>query len=74
MTKLAFETDAISQMTSLVMQAVLAENEKKQTLTEYGLGPLALASALSDFYQISSKSRKYQSDPDIFLLVATISG
>ena len=54
MTKLAFEKDAISQMTLQVMQAVLAENEKTQKLTEDGLGPLALASALSDFYQISS--------------------
>ena len=54
MTKLAFEIDAISQMTLQVMQVVLAENEIKQKLTEDGLGPLALASALSDFYQISS--------------------
>lgn len=54
MTTLAFEIDAISQMTLQVMQAVLAENKKTQKLTEDGLGPLALASALSDFYQISS--------------------
>jgi len=54
MTRLAFEIDAISQMTLQVMQTVLAVNEKKQKLTEDGLGPLALASALSDFYQISS--------------------
>jgi hypothetical protein len=54
MTTLATEVDAISQMTLQVMQAVLAENEKQQKLTEDGLGPVALASALSDFYQISS--------------------
>ena len=54
MTRLAFEIDAISQMTLEVMQTVLAVNEKKQKLTEDGLGPFALASALSDFYQISS--------------------
>lgn len=54
MTTLATEVDAISRMTLEVMQAVLAENEKQQKLTEDGLGPLALASALSDFYQISS--------------------
>ncbi len=54
MTTLATEVDAISQMTLEVMQAVLSENEKKQVLNEDGLGPVALASALSDFYQISS--------------------
>ena len=54
MTTLAFEIDAISQMTLEVMQAVLTENEIKQKLNEDGLGPVALASALSDFYQISS--------------------
>ena len=54
MTTLAIEVDAISQMTLQVMQAVLSENEKKQKLTEDGLGPVALASALSDFFQISS--------------------
>ncbi|MGD8556824.1 MAG: hypothetical protein PVJ14_05700 [Chromatiales bacterium] len=41
-------------MTLEVMQAVLAENGKEQKLAEDGLGPVALASALSDFYQISS--------------------
>ena len=54
MTTLATEVDAISQMTLEVMQAVLSENDKKQVLNEDGLGPVALASALSDFYQISS--------------------
>ena len=54
MTTLAFEIDAISQMTLEVMQAVLIENEKTQKLAEDGLGPIALASALSDFFQISS--------------------
>ena len=54
MTTLAFKIDAISQMTLQLMQAVLRENEKKRILTEDGLGPVALASALSDFYQISS--------------------
>jgi hypothetical protein len=53
-TRLVFDIDAISQMTLEVMQAVLAENEKEHKLAEDGLGPVALASALSDFYQISS--------------------
>ena len=54
MTTLAYKIDAISQMTLQVMQVVLTENEKTQKLTEDGLGPVALASALSDFYQITS--------------------
>ncbi len=68
MTRLVFEIDAMSQMTLQVMQAVLAENEKKQKLTEDGLGPLALAAALSDFYQISSilESGQQAMDADQF--------
>jgi hypothetical protein len=53
MTILSLEIHAISNMALEVMKRVLAENEKSQKLTEDGLGPLSLASALSDFFQIS---------------------
>ena len=54
MNVLVFEIDAISQLNLEIMQAVIAKNEEDQKLSEDGLGPLALASALSDFYMISS--------------------
>ena len=54
MNVLVFEIDAISQLNLEIMQAVIAKNEELQKLSEDGLGPLALASALSDFYMISS--------------------
>ncbi len=54
MNALVFEIDAISQLTLQIMQSVLAKNEQTQKLTEDGLGPLALANALSDFFMISS--------------------
>jgi len=54
MTTLASGIDAISQLNLQIMQAVIARNEETQKLTEDGLGPLALANALSDFYMICS--------------------
>ncbi len=44
----------ISDSTLQVMLSVLDRNEKTLKLQEDGLGPLALSSALSDFYQISA--------------------
>ena len=54
MNKLTFQINDISDMALQVMMAVINKNEETQKLTEDGLGPLALASALSDFFQISS--------------------
>jgi hypothetical protein len=54
MNKLTFQINDISDLALQVMMAVINKNEETQKLTEDGLGPLALASALSDFFQISS--------------------
>jgi len=48
------EIDAISELAVQIMKAVLDKNEEAKKLTEDGLGPLALASALSDFFMIAS--------------------
>lgn len=65
MNKLAFEINDISDLTLHVMKAVIDKNEDTKKLTEDGLGPLALASALSDFYQICSALENGQSmDPE----------
>jgi hypothetical protein len=48
------EIDAISSLALETMQAVLAENEKTRRFEENDSGPLALASALSDFFQIAA--------------------
>ena len=54
MKAIVFEIDPISQLNLEIMQAVITKNEELQKLSEDGLGPLALASALSDFYMISA--------------------
>lgn len=54
MNKLTFQINDISELALQVMKTVINKNEETQKLTEDGLGPLALASALSDFFQISS--------------------
>jgi hypothetical protein len=53
MNPLVPEIAGISELALQVMQAILSKNEKTEQLTEDGLGPLALASALSDFFMIS---------------------
>lgn len=54
MKALVNDIDSISQLALQIMQAVLAKNEQTQKLSEDGLGPLALAAALSDFFMISA--------------------
>jgi hypothetical protein len=50
---LVIENDAISELALEVMQAVLARSEEAQSIMEDQSGPLALARALSDFFQIA---------------------
>ena len=50
---LVVEIDAISDLALEIMQAILARNEEAQAVTEDENGPLALARALSDFFQVS---------------------
>jgi hypothetical protein len=52
-TPLAIENDAISDLALEVTQAVLARSEEAQSIMEDESGPLALARALSDFFQIA---------------------
>ena len=54
MNTLDIEIDVISDLALQVMLSVLDKNNEIQRLVEDGSGPLALASALSDFFQISS--------------------
>jgi len=50
---LVIENDAISELALEITQAVLAKSEEAQSIMEDQSGPLALASALSDFFQIA---------------------
>jgi hypothetical protein len=52
-TPLVIENDAISDLALEVTQAVLAKGEEAGTIMEDASGPLALAQALSDFFQIA---------------------
>jgi hypothetical protein len=52
-TPLAIENGAISDLALEVTQAVLARSEEAQSIMEDESGPLALARALSDFFQIA---------------------
>jgi hypothetical protein len=47
------ENDAISDLALEITQAVLAKSEEAQSIMEDQSGPLALAGALSDFFQIA---------------------
>ncbi len=68
---LVIEIDAIADLALEVMQAVLARNEEAQSIMEDQSGPIALARALSDFFQIAGAlecgaARLEQEDLDEF--------
>jgi hypothetical protein len=50
---IAIESDAISDLALEITQAVLARSEEAQSVMQDPSGPLALARALSDFFQIA---------------------
>ncbi len=54
MTTLIFEIEAISDLALEVMKAVIDKNEQTNKFDDPESGPLAVASALSDFFQIAS--------------------
>ncbi len=64
MHKLDFAIDAISAPNLQIILAVLAKNDQLKKLSEDGLGPLALAGALSDFYQILATLESGQNQLD----------
>lgn len=55
MNKLVIEIDAISDSALEIMQAIMAREAEAQKIINDDSGPLALASALSDFFQIAAQ-------------------
>jgi len=64
MTSLVIEVPAISDLTLQIMKRVIDENEKTQTITDESAGPIPLASALSDFFQLASGLEHEGQEPD----------
>ena len=66
MSKLVIEIDTISQLALGIMQAILARDTEAQEIMGDDSGPLALASALSDFFEIAAalESEASYMDPD----------
>lgn len=54
MSSLIIEIPVISDMALEIMKRVIDENEKTQKITDEQSGPIPLAAALSDFFQIAS--------------------
>ena len=54
MKKLVFEIDAISELALQIMQAILTKEAEAQKIMQDESGPLALAAALSDFFQMAA--------------------
>ena len=64
MNNLEIEIDAISQLALEIMQAILARDAEAQKIMNDEDGPLALASALSDFFQIADRLESDESYMD----------
>jgi hypothetical protein len=54
MKELVFEIDAISELALQIMQAILTKEAEAQKIMQDESGPLALAAALSDFFQMAA--------------------
>ena len=64
MNNLVIEIDVISQSALEIMQAILAREAEAQEIMNDDSGPLALASALSDFFQIAASLESDQNYMD----------
>jgi hypothetical protein len=64
MTSLVIEVPAISDLALQIMKRVIDENEKTQTITDESAGPIPLASALSDFFQLAAGLEHEGQEPD----------
>ena len=64
MTSLVIEVHAMSDSALQVMKRVIDENERTQQITDEASGPIALASALSDFFQLASGLEHEGQQPD----------
>jgi hypothetical protein len=58
MSTLVIEVDAISELALQITLAVLGANEETQRIEDDESGPLALASALSDFFELAAALEK----------------
>ena len=54
MSSLVIEIPVISDLALEIMKRVVDENEKTQKITDEQSGPIPLASAMSDFFQLAS--------------------
>ena len=64
MSKLVIEIDTISQLALEIMQAILERKAEAQEIMGDDSGPLALASALSDFFEIAAALESNESYMD----------
>ena len=64
MSALVIEVPAISELALQVMKRVINENEKTRKITDEASGPIPLASALSDFFQLASGLEHEGQQPD----------
>lgn len=65
MNKLVLKIDAISPLALEIMQAILARDTEAQKIMNDEDGPLALASALSDFFQLAAALESDESYMDV---------
>jgi len=64
MASLVIEIPAISDMALEVMKRVIDENEKTQTIDDPQGGPIPVAGALSDFFQLAGGLEQQDQTPD----------
>ena len=64
MSALVIEIPAISNVALEIMKRVINENETTQIITDPDAGPIPLASALSDFFQLASGLEHEDQRPD----------
>ena len=64
MSSLVIEIPAISDVALKVMKRVISENESTRAITDEKSGPIPLASALSDFFQLASGLEYEGRQPD----------
>ena len=65
MSSLVIEIPAISNQALEIMKRVIDENEKTQKIENPDLGPIPLASAMSDFFDLASGLEQQEQQPDV---------
>ena len=64
MSSLVIEIPAISDLALDIVKRAIEENEKTQKIPDPDLGPLPLASALSDFFELAAGLEQQEQQPD----------